>query len=405
MKFSKAWLSSLKLRTGYGIAGNPNIPAYTNSTLVSSRSTDFPLTLGGATALPLYSTNRALGNDQLTWERSYNFNVGLDVSLFNGRIDLTGEYFDTRSKGVLYPRNLPPTDGGYDAKSQYYIYANIAETKNDGVELTLNTRNIDSKNFKWISNFTFTKATEELTKLDLGNSIATTALITNNLFVGNQLPQSVIFGYKKLGIWQLGQEAEAALYGAKPGDVKLQTVPRLNAAGVDDGGVHVYSATDRVIIGHNTPNFSMGLQNTFMYKGIDLTVFMVARYGQTINAQLLGYWNQIAQPDTYNYWTPNNPTNDFPRPTTGTSINNTYITSLSYVDGSYFKVKNITLGYSLPAKITSKVGFSRVRLYGTAYNTFVFAKSPLLKNIDPETAGSDSFPLYKQMVFGINASF
>ncbi|RZL17983.1 MAG: TonB-dependent receptor, partial [Pedobacter sp.] len=404
MNFSKAYLSNLKLRMGYGVAGNPNIPAYTNSTLVASRSTDFPLTLGGASALPLYSTNRALGNDALTWERSYNFNLGLDFSLFNGRVDFTGEYFNTKSKGVLYPRNLPPTDGGYDAKNQYYIYANIAETKNDGIELTLSTRNID-KAFKWNTNFTFTKATEELTKLNLGSSIATTALITNNLFVGNQLPQSVIFGYKKLGIWQLGQETEAALYGAKPGDVRLQTVPRLNASGVDDGGVHAYSAADRVIIGHNTPNFSMGLQNTFAYKGFDLTVFMVMRYGQTINAQLLGYWNQIAQPETYDYWTPTNPTNDFPRPTTGTSINNTYISSLSYVDGSYFKVKNISLGYSLPNGLTKKFGFSRVRVYGTAYNTFVFAKSPLLKNVDPETAGSDSFPLYKQMIFGLNASF
>ncbi|WP_316784904.1 TonB-dependent receptor [Pedobacter frigiditerrae] len=406
MDFSKAYISNLKLRAGYGVAGNPNIPAYTNSTLVASRSGEFPLTLGGSTALPLYSTNRALGNDDLTWERSYNFNLGLDVSLFNNRIDLTGEYFNTKSKGVLYPRNLPPTDGGFDAKNQYYIYANIAETKNAGFELTISSRNIETKGgFKWNSAFTFTRATEELTKLDLGNSIATTALITNNLFVGSQLPQSVLFGYKKLGVWQLGEEVEAAKYGAKPGDVKLATVPKIDVAGVSDNGVHAYSAADRMILGHNTPNFSMGLQNTFTYKGFDLTVFMTMRYGQTINAQLLGYWNQIGQPASYNYWTPSNPTNDFPRPTTGTSLSNTYISSLSIVDGSYFKVKNITLGYSLPAKISSKAGFSRIRLYGTAYNSFVFAKSSLLKDIDPETAGSDSFPLYRQMVFGLNASF
>lgn len=403
MDFSKAYLSNLKLRLGYGVAGNPNIPAYNNSTLVASRSTDFPLSLGGATALPLYSINKTLGNDDLTWERSYNFNLGLDFTLFNGCLDVTGEYFDTKTKGVLYPRNLPPTDGGYDAKTQYFIYANIAETKNNGVELTINSRNIDNENFKWNTSFTYTKATEELVSLDLGNSLPTNSLITNNLFVGNQLPQSVIFGYKKIGIWQLGEEAEAALYGAKVGDIKLQTVPRNNAAGVSDEGVHPYSAADRMVVGHNTPNYSLGLQNTFAYKGFDLTVFMVMRYGQTVNAQLLGYWNQIAQPDTYNYWTPNNPTNDFPRP--GSAFSNTYISSLSYVDGSYLKVKNITLGYVLPSKLTNKLGMSRLRLYGTAYNPIIWSRSPLLKNVDPETAGSDSFPLYRQMVFGLNASF
>lgn len=129
-----------------------------------------------------------------------------------------------------------------------------------------------------------------------------------------------------------------------------------------------------MILGHNTPDFSLGLQNTFAYKGFDLTVFMTMRYGQTINAQLLGYWNTVAQPETYNYWTPSNPTNDFPRPTTGTSLSNTFISSLSIVDGSYFKVKNITLGYTLPTKISSKAGFTRIRFYGTAYNSFVFAK-------------------------------
>jgi hypothetical protein len=166
-----------------------------------------------------------------------------------------------------------------------------------------------------------------------------------------------------------------------------------------------------MIVGHSNPNFSMGLQNTFTYKWLDLTVFMVMRYGQTINAQLLGYYNSIDQPAYYNYWTPNNPTNDFPQPNIGgpfntNSINSTYgPQSIPLVDGSYFKVKNITLGYTLPAKFAGKIGLSRIRAYGTAYNTLIFARSPLLKNVDPETGGTDSFPLYKQVVFGINASF
>ncbi|WP_443936769.1 SusC/RagA family TonB-linked outer membrane protein [Pedobacter sp. MW01-1-1] len=409
MQSTKDWLSNLKLRVGYGVAGNPNIPAYSNSTLVASRTSDYNLSLGSSAALPIYVLNRALGNPDLTWERSYNLNLGLDVSLFNGRVDFTGEWFSTISKGVLYPRNLPPTAGGYDAKTQYIIYSNIGETKNKGFELTINSRNIENKNFKWNSTFTFTRATEELTKIDLGNSVATTSLITNNLFVGNVLPQSIIYGYKKIGVWQLGEESEAAKYGARPGDIKLQTVPKFDANGVSDNGVHPYSASDRMVVGHLNPDFNMGLQNTFSYKGLDLTIFMVMRYGQTINAQLLGYYNAVSQPAFYNYWTPTNPSNDFPQPSTGgtnnNNVNNTYSSALSIVDGSYFKIKNVTLGYSLPNKWIKKVGLSRLRLYGTAYNTVILTKSPLLKNVDPETGGSDSFPLYKQLVFGLNASF
>ncbi|MCX2473413.1 TonB-dependent receptor [Pedobacter sp. MC2016-05] len=408
MESTKDWLSNLKLRAGYGVAGNPSIQPYQNSTLVAARTNDYNLSLGGSSALPIYVLNRALGSPNLTWERSYNFNLGLDFTLFNGRLDVSSEWFKTKSKGVLFAQNMPPTAGGYDAKTQYYVFANIGETKNDGVELTINSRNIDTKNFKWNSTLTFTRATEELTKIDLGTSGSVSNLITNRLFVGDALPQSILYGYKKIGIWQLGEETEAAKYGARPGDIKLQTVPRLDANGVSDNGVHPYSANDRMIVGRNIPDFNIGFQNTFAYKGFDLTVFMVMRYGQMIDAQLLGYYNSITQPAFYNYWTPTNPTNDYPQPTIGgttNNINTLYQSALSYVDGSYFKVKNITLGYALPDKFIKKVGLSRLRVYGTAYNTLIFAKSALLKNIDPETGGNDSFPLYKQIVFGLNASF
>jgi hypothetical protein len=112
MKHTADWLSNLKLRVGYGVAGNPNIPAYSNSTLVSARTSDYNLSLGGTSGLPVYVLARALGNDQLTWEKSYNFNMGLDFTILKGRLDVTAEWFKTKSKGVIYPRNLPATAGG-----------------------------------------------------------------------------------------------------------------------------------------------------------------------------------------------------------------------------------------------------------------------------------------------------
>ncbi|MEN0052844.1 MAG: TonB-dependent receptor [Mucilaginibacter sp.] len=404
MQSTKGWLDNLKLRAGYGVAGTANINAYVSSTEVTSRTSEFNMSLGSGAALPIYVIKQALGNPDLTWEKSYSTNLGLDMTMFKGRLDVTTEVFYTKTKGVLYPRNIPSSSGGYDAKNLYTITSNIGQTSNNGIEVTINSRNIISKNFRWNTSLTFTHATEKLDKIDLGNSLAPSALISNLLFVGQQLPQSIYYGYKKTGIWQLGEETEAAKYGAKPGDIKLQTVPKV-VNGVSDNGVHPYSADDRMVVGHSTPNFSIGLQNSFVYKAFDLSIFATMRYGQTINAQLLGYYNAVAPPAFYNYWTPTHASNDFPQPYLGPTINTTYASALSLVDGSYIKIKNITLGYTLPKNIAGKIGMSRLRVYGTAYNTLIFAKSKLLKNVDPETGGSDSFPLYKQIVFGLNASF
>lgn len=404
MDNTRSWLDNMKLRLSYGVTGNANIDAYVSNTVVASRTSDFNLSLGGSSALPIYVLKQSLGNPDLTWEKSYGTNLGLDMTVLQGRVDLVAEFYHTDTKGVLYPRTLPSTNGGYDAKTPYTRVSNIAASQNDGIELTLNTRNIVNDDFQWRSAVTFTAAKEKLKSINLGNSVSADALVSANLFVGH--PIKTIYGYKKIGIWQLGEEQEAALYGAKPGDIKLKTVPRTDATtGESDGGVHAYSPKDQQIIGHSNPNWTLGFQNAFTYRNFDFTVFMTMRYGQTINAQLLGYYNTIAQPETYNYWTPTNPTNDFPQPYQGTTINTTYASSLSVVDGSFMKIKNLTLGYTIPQSIGSKYSISRLRFYATAYNPLIFAKSKYLKDVDPETGGTDSFPLYKQIIFGVNLSF
>lgn len=124
------------------------------------------------------------------------------------------------------------------------------------------------------------------------------------------------------------------------------------------------------------------------------------------SADLLGYFNYgVNIPSNYNYWTPENPTNDFPQPSLKTPENSYAATSVNLVDASFIKIKNITLGYTLPQKLAIKAGLSRLRVYSTISNPFIWAKSHLLKDMDPETGGSDSFPLYKTVVFGVNVSF
>ena len=397
MDATKSWLDDMKFRASYGVTGNNSINPYQSITEIVAKTAASNLSLGGNSILPIYVLKQALGNPELTWEKSSTTNLGLDLVFFKGRFDLTAEWYHTHTDGVLYVRTMPSTSGGFDAKNLYTKAQNIAKTENRGFEITASSRNIVKPDFQWNTSLTFTRAKEKLVSIDLGNSISTDALISENLFVGQ--PIHTFFGLKKLGIWQTADSTLAKRYGSVPGDVRIQTIPKIDANGVSDSGYHAYSDADRMFIGHSNPDWMMGIQNSFVYKNIDLTFFINARFGQMINAEILSYWNTIAQPESYDYWTPSNPTNDFPQPGSSRGA------GLTNVDGSYLKIKNITLGYSFPKALQEKLGMSRMRIYGTVYNPFIFTRSSMLKGVDPENGGAASFPLYKQVVFGVNLSF
>ena len=260
-----------------------------------------------------------------------------------------------------------------------------------------------------------------------------------NLFLDN--PVNTFYGYKKLGIWQKNEEEQAKCMGNEVGTVKVD-VPQLvwdpnyayqtldddgNVEGqykgayyipgeVDENGQQVYytrdnpyvvsANTDRQILGSKTPDWTIGLQNVFTYKNFDLSIMMNMRWGQMINGELLSYISNVNQPECYDYWTESNPTNAYPRPIQGYSMTTAQKESMYYVDGSFFKIKNITLGYTLPRMAMQKLGVTKTRLYATITNPFILAKEhSLLKGMDPESNASDKFPLYKTLVFGVNVSF
>ena len=421
MDGTKDWLNNLKIRTGYGVSGNSNIDAYATKSEVTSGAD--VLNFGAGQVITNVPT-QTVGNTELGWEKSYNLNVGLDFGLFNNRIDGTIELYDTDTKDVIYSRNLPTTGGSYTAKLPYTMNANIARMHNKGVEVTLNTHNIQTKDFQWNSTFTFARNIEEVTSIDLGSGTNVDDLISLGLFMGS--PKNTIYGYKKLGIWQLGEEADAAAFGLAPGDVKIESCLTKKSEGIwvksttnADGVVteteytaenpYTINATDdRQIIGQGSPKWTGGFQNTFIYKNFDLNVFMTARWGQMISGDLFGYfgYGKTNLPENYDYWTEENPTNDFPRPYLSRSAKKSSPTEgLTYVDASYMKIKNITLGYTLPEKFNKLIGFSNLRVYGTIYNPIIITKSHLMNGVDPETGATDSYPLYKQLVFGINMSF
>ena len=396
MNSTKNWLSNLKLRIGYGVTGNSGGVGAYGTTTQAYVYTGNGLTLNGNNSSFTQYTG-TYGSKDLGWEKSYNWNVGLDFGLLGGRLDGSIEWFKTKTEGLLFKRTLPITSGLTGWGSPLSIWQNIAETSNHGVEMTINSHNIKTKDFSWDTTLSVTWSKEQIEELPTGD------LISENLFVGQ--PIKSIYGYKYTGIWGTDTPQDILdTYGVKPGFIQIETLENDG-----DGGAHKYSTNDRQILGHTNPDWIIGLNNTFAYKNFDLSVFAMARYGQTINSNLLGYYtaeqsvttNQLAGVD---YWTESNQGAYYPAPGTGSEQSTVY-SALRVRDGSFIKIKNITLGYTLPVKVSRKALMEKCRIYATAYNPFIYVKDKQLKGTDPETNGSDAFPTFRQFVFGVNLTF
>jgi len=393
---AKSWIDDLKLRVSYGITGNSGgIGAYGTTTTPYAYSAN-GVTIDGQ-IVPFTQYTGTYGNPGLGWEKSYNYNIGVDFSILESRISGTIDWFNTQTKDLLFKRTMPITSGITGWGAPLPSWENIAETRNEGIELSLNTRNIDTRNFKWNSSLSVTWGKEEIVSLPSGD------LIAEKLFEG--YPIKSHYDYKYAGIWSSSTPTETLDdYGVKPGWVKIVTVPKVDEDGISDNGVHPYSEHDKQILGHLNPDYIVGFNNSLSYKNFDLTVFAMARYGQTIMSDLLGFYNarldnQIAGAD---YWTETNQDAYYPVP--GSGSEQIVMTALKYRDGSFIKVKNITLGYSLPESLNIPY-LQNCRIYATAYNPFLYVKDKQLRGTDPETNGSDNFPLYKQFVFGVNVTF
>ncbi len=404
MESTKSWMSDLKLRLSYGTSGNSTIPPYRAAGASGTIYNNFGFNDVGA---PVYLADAYLPNAKLGWEKSYTVNVGLDLGFLQNRITANLDFYNTDTKDILYAQNLMPSAGAGGTSSEIFkIYRNICETRNTGFELTVNSTNIDTKDFRWTSTLTFSTNKEKITELADGKNIIihNGDLQKSSLLKGR--PINSFYSYKIDGIWQYGEEDEMAKYKLngesgkfKPGDIKVRDM---------DGDFDITS-DDRTYLGHASPSWSGGLSNTFYYKGFDLSIYAIMRWGQMIDAQLLGRYDPSGvknSPAYLNYWTPENPSNDFPRPMKGAQLYDYegYM-SLNYVDGSYFKLKNISLGYTVPRKFTEQWGVSNLKFYVTASNLWTVAKSDLIKHYDPERGGSETEPLAKQLIFGVNLSF
>ncbi|NJO69115.1 MAG: SusC/RagA family TonB-linked outer membrane protein [Bacteroidetes bacterium] len=390
---TRNWLSNLKFRASWGVSGNAAVDPYSTLAALSTQNIYYYFTGGDV----IGKVANSMANPNLKWETTSAFNYGIDFGIWNNRVSGSIDYFVSNTTDLLYFRTAPP--------SSVYptIIDNVGETESQGVEIALNTSILRSEDFSWEVNWSYTSFRDKVSKLSEGIE----KYINGNdaLIIGE--PVSTFYNFEADGNWDVGEFAayksdwEASHSGqttsyiagyGDPGTIKI--VDRNDDGKIGDEDKVVYERSPKHIIGMN---------NTFNYKDLSLSVQVYARLGGYIqydyNAQLTYETSNWADLD---YWTPSNTGAKFPSPGAVSSPHSNYGSSLLYEKADFFKIKDITLSYNLPKSIIGKIGLSQLKVYGSMKNYFTFSG---IDNYDPERGGAISFPLAKQLVFGLNLQF
>lgn len=369
-------ISSLKLRTSYGLSGNQAIdPNVTTTTAANVR-----LPFNGLSTIGVVAN--VLGNKNLTWESTLGTNVGVDFELFNKRITGTIDAYSTNTKDLLLYRSVPVISGFVK------VLDNLGKVANKGLEVTLKTMVLQKADFKWDVNANF--ATNQNKIVDLYGDKKDD--IGNQWFIGQ--PVNVVFDFKQTGIWQLGENPAGQDPSAKPGDIKF----------ADTNGDGVITPADRVVLGQSSPKWIGGITNTFHYKDFHLNVFIQTAQGITKNNTIVDYKDFGGRqnlPSGIGYWTSTNGNDSRP------SLSYTNSRGYKYPkDASYTRLKDITLSYVATEKLLNKIHLGALTVYASGRNIITWTK---WFGWDPEadfdnTIGltTNSYPLTSTFIIGVN---
>ncbi|MBN1463184.1 MAG: TonB-dependent receptor [Paludibacteraceae bacterium] len=377
-----SFISDLKLRSGYGVSGNASVDPYSTAATLNVKPLYVQFGEPGTESTYFGYRPETLSSSSLCWERTTQFNIGVDFGIFDNRIVGNLDVYKANTVDLLLQDKLPLSS------SFFSVWTNAGETETKGLELVLQTVNFDKAGFKWSTDLTFSASREKIVALASG----LTRDEANNWFVGE--PLDVYYNFEKIGIWQLEDAELAAKNNQEPGDIRVNDVDKNDTINYDD----------RVILGTSRPKWTANLVNRFDYKGFDLTVSIYARMGQMIDAGAYAFdprmYDNMLEVD---YWTPENPTNEYPR-MNAKEAEADYEYTLRYRDGSFIKLKNITFGYNVPSKFISAAKISKLRVYFSSNNPFILY-SELKEGLDPERNGSISWPTARTFVFGVNLDF
>ncbi len=402
-------ISELKLRASYGISGNNNISNYASIGLVGA--SNYILGLGsGATVNGL--VQNSISNKQLGWEQTKQMDIGMELGLFQNKVYFNADYYNSVTDGLLL--NVPvPLITGYASALQ-----NIGSVRNKGVEFSLETKNVNKKNFQWntIFNISFNRNKVE----SMGPTNAPIIVGPRNFF--NELayittvgqPVGSFYGYVSDGIYKTAADVAAdpvtKLAFTGPGDMKYEDIS--GPKGVPDGKIDAY---DQKCIGHSNPDFIWGMTNTLSYKDFDLTFNFQGVQGATaMDGQLRNTYRWFAG-ENRNYWRSESNPGDGITPNPGGANTNRNVSTWWLRDASYLRLKNFNFGYNIPAKVLKNV-VSRAKVYINGENLFTWTKYPLYNpeinsgegdDYAQETPGLDfgGYPLARTITVGINVSF
>lgn len=387
MESTNNWMDMLKIRLSWGSNGNQAIKAY--QTLDRLKLTNYIWGDKGTTVNGVILSYNSIGNPNLKWETTRTVNAGVDFSFFSSRLSGSVDFYVSNTSDLLMKRTVPIMNG-YNS-----IMDNVGETRNTGIELALNSVNMENKDFRWSTSYNFSLNRDKIIELRGDGKDD----ITNKWFIGE--PVKVYYDYNVVGTWQeddnfLNADGKEIQKGAKPGHAKLEDVD-------GDGTI---TAKDKKIIGSKLPSFTMSLGNTFTYKDFTFSFLLNGVFGAW--KEMIDYnfdrwsskYNYISGMD---YWTPENPTNAMTSPGYVPYDKHSFYKKMNYV-----RIKNITLGYNIPKAILNPVGISTLNVNLSVNNLYTFSNVKNALNFDGTDYNANivsCYPTARSFMLGLNLIF
>jgi TonB-dependent starch-binding outer membrane protein SusC len=422
---SVSWISDLKIRGGYGIMGNQlNVEASNAFTQYGlNKGSSFYDIAGTSNSIVTGFLQTHIGNPDAKWESNINSNIGIDATLFKGKLEVSADYYSKRVKDLLYKPEVSGTAGRTDPPT-----VNIAEMQNHGVDLSITATGINlTKDLVLKANATFTtyKNTIESISYDAPYFDLESRRFNGSFIIRNAVgqPISSFYGYKVDGFFNTAEEIttlnDQAQKATNNPNAVYQTqlaVGRFRYADTNEDGI--ITEADRTFLGSPNPDFSYGLNLELDYKNFDFTVFFYGVHGNEI-------WNQVrwwtdfypsfvgakSKTALYDSWRPDHMNAKAPiQENTGTFSTNSVPNSYLVENGSYLRAKNMMLGYTIAPAALKRVGIEKFRLYVQAANLFTITK---YTGIDPEISGGTTnfgldegvYPNQRQFLVGVNVAF
>ena len=373
-------ISQLKLRFSYGETGNQAVGV--GQTATTAYTVLYPFN-GSAQIGALAG---GMGNADLNWETTTSANIGVDFGFFRNRLRGSIDAYKSKTEDILLRRSIPSVSGSSS------IWDNLGKMQNTGLEVTINTINIDTGDFRWETDLNFSTYKNELLEIygDGKDDVA------NRWFIGKSL--YAVYDYRMLGIWQQGEDPSGVDPSAQPGDIKFADI---NGDGVID------PEHDRVYLGSSLPKWTGGLTNRLHYKNFDFSLFLQTSQGILKGNPDINYGDEAGRrntPKEVGYWTPENQSNEWP------SIGYRNTRYYGYPrDANYVRIKDARLSYTFPSSFLDEYGLSTFRLYVAGRNLYTFTD---WIGWDPESSQSyrgsgnwtNNYPLVRTISIGLNVS-